>query len=152
MLKQQVQDRLRALGIRVTIVAKNIGYELRCADPIPFDMEYTRDLGYCAAKYICEGGTAAMVSIQEGRFKPVPFFEIMDPQTGRTKVRMVDVNSDRYKIAASYMLRLRREDFDDPKLLERHAATAHMTPDEFRAQFEYLVKGQAPSSLRPQSR
>jgi 6-phosphofructokinase len=32
----------------VTTAAKNIGYELRCADPIPFDMEYTRDLGYCA--------------------------------------------------------------------------------------------------------
>ena len=43
----------------MTIAAKNIGYELRCADPIPFDMEYTRDLGYCAAKYLLEGGNAA---------------------------------------------------------------------------------------------
>ena len=45
-------------GIKTTIVAKNIGYELRCADPIPFDMEYTRDLGYCAAKYLLAGGNA----------------------------------------------------------------------------------------------
>ena len=37
-------------GVKPTIVAKNIGYEVRCADPIPFDMEYTRDLGYCAAQ------------------------------------------------------------------------------------------------------
>lgn len=42
------------------IAAKNIGYELRCADPIPFDLEYARDLGYCATKYLLEGGTAAM--------------------------------------------------------------------------------------------
>ena len=47
--------RLKAFGIKTTIVAKNIGYELRCADPIPFDMEYTRDLGYCAAKYLLVG-------------------------------------------------------------------------------------------------
>ena len=47
--------RLRALGIKTTIAAKNIGYELRCADPIPFDMEYTRDLGYCAARLPAAG-------------------------------------------------------------------------------------------------
>src|SRR6185295_4164023 len=54
-LKAQVQARLRQFGIKTTIVAKNIGYELRCADPIPLDMEYTRDLGYCAAKYLLAG-------------------------------------------------------------------------------------------------
>ena len=48
-LKEEVQKRLKEFGLKTTIVAKNIGYELRCADPIPLDMEYTRDLGYCAA-------------------------------------------------------------------------------------------------------
>ena len=57
-LKAPVQARLKQFGIKTTIVAKNIGYELRCADPIPFDMEYTRDLGYCAAKYLLAGGNA----------------------------------------------------------------------------------------------
>ncbi len=56
-LKAAVQERLKQFGIKMTIVAKNIGYELRCADPIPFDMEYTRDLGYCAAKYLLSGGS-----------------------------------------------------------------------------------------------
>ena len=51
-LKREVQRHLRDFGIKTTVVAKNIGYELRCADPIPFDMEYTRDLGYCASKYL----------------------------------------------------------------------------------------------------
>ena len=37
-------------GSRRRSSSKNIGYEVRCADPIPFDMEYTRDLGYCAAQ------------------------------------------------------------------------------------------------------
>jgi len=54
-----VQKRLKEFGLKATIAAKNIGYELRCADPIPMDMEYTRDLGYCAAKYVLGGGNAA---------------------------------------------------------------------------------------------
>ena len=131
-VKAEVQKRLALLGIKSTIVSKNIGYELRCADPIPFDMEYTRDLGYLAARYIIEGGSSALISIQEGRFKPIPFSEIMSRETGRMRVRMVDIESDRYKIARTYMLRLKKEDFEDPHELERLAATAHMTPDAFR--------------------
>ena len=63
-LKAQVQQRLKQLNLKMTIASKNIGYELRCADPIPMDMEYTRDLGYCAAKYLLAGGNAAMISMQ----------------------------------------------------------------------------------------
>ncbi|MGE0474658.1 MAG: 6-phosphofructokinase, partial [Nitrospirales bacterium] len=49
-LKDTVTRKLKHHDIKITIVSKNIGYELRCADPIPFDMEYTRDLGHCAAQ------------------------------------------------------------------------------------------------------
>ena len=86
-LKRQVSARLRSMGIKATLVSKNIGYELRCADPIPYDMEYTRDLGYCAAKFLLSGGDKAMVSMQGGHFVPVPFTELLDPKTGRARVR-----------------------------------------------------------------
>ena len=89
-----MQARLKQFGIKTTIVAKNIGYELRCADPIPFDMEYTRDLGYCAAKYLLSGGNAAMVSMQGGHFVPIPFPELLDPKTGKAKIRLVDIALD----------------------------------------------------------
>lgn len=138
-LKYEVQARLKQFGIKSTIVAKNIGYELRCADPIPFDMEYTRDLGYCAARYILEGGNAAMVSIQNGRFVPIPFHEILDPKTGRARVRMVDMSAEYYHIARRYMIRLSPEDFEDPHELAKYAATANISLDEFRRQFQYLV-------------
>jgi ATP-dependent phosphofructokinase / diphosphate-dependent phosphofructokinase len=147
--KGRVRSRLAEVGIKATLVSKNIGYEVRCADPIPFDMEYTRDLGYCAAKYVIEGGTSALVSIQQGRFKPVPFESIMDPETGRMRVRMVDINSDRYRIAYAYMLRLKRADFDDPGELGRLASAAHMTPEAFRREFGHLVERDAPSSILP---
>jgi len=143
-LKREVVARLRALKIKTTIAEKNIGYELRCADPIPFDMEYTRDLGYCAAKYLLSGGNAAMISMQAGHFVPIPFAALLDPGTGRTKVRLVDVASTRYAIARRYMIRLRRDDFDDAHELAKIAATAGVSLEEFRREFEYLVEDELP--------
>ncbi len=139
-IKTEVSRRLKELGLKVTIVAKNMGYELRCADPIPFDMEYTRDLGYCAARYVIEGGSEALISLQAGIFKPIPFKEIMDPKTGRMRVRMVDVASDRYKIARGYMLCLKKEDFADQRELTRLAAASGLSVEAFRARFQKLVE------------
>ncbi len=138
-LKEQVKRELRKLGIKLTIVSKDIGYELRSADPIPFDMEYTRDLGYTAAQFILEGGNAAMVSIQNGHFVPLYFKDILDPKTGKARVRMVDVSSEYYFIARRYMLRLNKADFEDPFELSKYAATAGMTVEEFTDRFKYLI-------------
>jgi ATP-dependent phosphofructokinase / diphosphate-dependent phosphofructokinase len=145
-LKKAAQKRLKELGIKTTVVSKNIGYELRCADPIPFDMEYTRDLGYCAAKFLFSGGNAAMVSLQGGNFVPIPFSQMLDPNTGRTKVRMVDIHSTRYAIARRYMIRLRRDDFEDPQTLAKFGAVCNpkLSVDEFRRQFQYLIENEAP--------
>jgi ATP-dependent phosphofructokinase / diphosphate-dependent phosphofructokinase len=148
-LKAEVQARLRQFGIRTTIAAKNIGYELRCADPVPYDMEYTRDLGYCAAKYLLAGGNAALMSMQAGNFVPVPFHDLFDPSTGRARVRMVDIHSTRYAIARRYMIRLRRDDFDDAHELARFAATAGVSLQEFRNQFGYLIDDEPPPMVMP---
>lgn len=139
-LKQQVAERLKDFKLKVTIVAKNIGYELRCSDPIPFDMEYTRDLGYSAAQFILNGGNAAMVSMQNGKFVPLFFKDILDPKTKKTKVRMVDPTAEAYLIARKYMLRLNNSDFDDPHELAKFAATCGISLEDFRSQFYYLIE------------
>jgi len=146
-LKSEVQKRLKQFGLKTTIAAKNIGYELRCADPIPLDMEYTRDLGYCAAKYLLAGGNAVMISMQGGHFVPIPFAELLDPDTGRARVRLVDITSTRYAIARRYMIRLRRDDFEDAHELAKFAATAGMSLQQFRAEFEALI-GREPPPLQ----
>jgi 6-phosphofructokinase 1 len=146
-LKKAVNARLRDLGVpKVTVVSKDIGYELRCADPVPYDMEYTRDLGYCAAKFLFSGGNAAMVSLQAGNFVPIPFAQLLDPQTGRTRVRMVDIKSTRYAIARRYMIRLRRDDFEDPGLLALFGAVCSpkRSAEEFKREFGYVVENEAP--------
>jgi 6-phosphofructokinase 1 len=144
-LKHQVQAQLKELGLKTTIVRKNIGYELRCADPIPFDMEYTRDLGYCAAKCLLEGGSDVLITMEGGRFVPVPFEALLDPETGRARLRMLDSQSTRYAIARRYMIRLRRDDFEDPHELARFAATCGISLEAFRERFAYLVATEPPS-------
>jgi ATP-dependent phosphofructokinase / diphosphate-dependent phosphofructokinase len=134
-LRREVMRGMKALGLVTTIVAKNVGYELRCADPIPFDMEYTRDLGYCAAQFLLDGGTGAMVSIQNGQFVPIPFKEMVDPASGRARVRMVDVTAQSYQIARRYMIRLSDEDFKDPVALGRYAALVGLSPEAFQDRF-----------------
>lgn len=142
-LKSRVQERLKEFNIKTTIVPKNIGYELRCADPIPFDMEYCRDLGFMASKFLFDGGSGALISIQNGRFVPLYFKNILDSKTKRMRVRMVDIDSESYHVAYRYMIRLKAEDFEDPHELAKYAATANVSLDEFQKQFGYLVKDQS---------
>ncbi len=143
-LKKAVRKRLAEFGLKTTIVAKDVGYELRCADPIPHDMEYTRDLGYCAAKYLLSGGSGAMVTMQAGQFVPVPFDTMLDPETGKTRVRLVDVDSTRYSIARRYMIRLRRDDFENPEAVAAFAGIAGISTDEFKQEFESIVADERP--------
>ncbi len=146
LLKRKVLKRLGDLpgDLATTIQSRNVGYELRCTDPIPFDMEYTRDLGYSATKYLIEGGDAAMITIQRGQFVPMAFTDILDPVTKRTRVRNVNTDTESYKIARRYMTRLRKDDFRSPETVAHFAETAGLSPEEFRQQFEYVVASEAP--------
>ncbi len=150
LLRRAVRARIAELGLGTKVISKNLGYELRCADPIPHDMEYTRDLGYCAAQYLIEGGSAAMVSIQGGQFVPIPFDRMLDPATGRARVRLVDVRSSRYQIARRYMIRLGRSDFSEPGELASLARVAGLAPEVFRREFEYVTADEpVPQRLQP---
>ena len=57
---------------------------------------------------------------------------------------MVDIHSTRYAIARRYMIRLRRDDFDDPHELAKFAATAGISLTDFRKEFEYLIDTELP--------
>lgn len=138
-LKNLVKKTLDSLGIKITIVDKNIGYELRAADPIPFDIEYTRNLGYGAVRFLLRGGTGSMITFFEGHLRPVPFVEVMDYSTGRVKVRKVDIASETYEVGRKYMIRLEKEDIEGENL-KRIAKTVKLGPEEFKNRFGYLVE------------
>lgn len=133
-VKVELQGRFLRRGIKVTITNKDIGYELRCADPISFDAAYCRDLGYHAVRFLAGGGSGAMITVQNGKLVPVPFAS-MRTAAGRTRVRNVDPSSESYRVAREYMLRLEPEDFHDPAWVERLAEAGGTTADELRARF-----------------
>ena len=149
-VKAEVQGRLSERGLRVTITHKNVGYELRCADPIPFDAEYCRDLGYSAVRFLLGGGSGAMVSIQGGRLVPIPFDDLREPETGKTKVRLVDTNSEGFRVARAYMIRLEAEDFAHAAWVDRLADAAHLTPGAFRAALRVPRFDEAVRAVRSQ--
>jgi len=149
-VKTRVRQELAKLGIKMTIVDKDIGYELRCADPTSFEMEYVKELGFSAAKHALMGGSGDMVSIQDGVFVPIPFYAIMDPSTGRTKVRMMDIHSEAYEMALEYMIRLKKEDFENEETVKKLAACANLDPEQFRQRFEKVaVKFEGSSVVIP---
>lgn len=137
-----IGQRLKEFGHDLTMVDKEIGYELRCADPIPFDAEYTRDLGYGAVKFLLGDESAkygAIISLVAGRLKPLPFADKLDPVTKRMQTRQVDVTGESYDCARNYMTRLEKADFANAGLVGRLAAAAGLTAEKFKERFGYLV-------------
>lgn len=138
-VKSAVQARLEKRGRKVTIVDKTIGYELRCAPPIPYDAEHARDLGYAAVDYLVSGNSEAVIAVQDGEFTPIPFDKMVDPETGAGKIRHVDVKTESYRIARDYMVRLEPADFLDPAWVDKLSDAAGLSPAEFKQHFAKLA-------------
>lgn len=135
-IKNLVQARFESRGLKITIVDKTIGYELRCVPPIPLEAEYGRDLGYAAVNYLREGGSGVLITIQAGEFKPIPLVDGVDPATGRGRQRPVEIERDEYQVARDYMMRLEPRDFVDETNVQALATAAGLTPVQFRERFE----------------
>lgn len=142
LMKDLLMEKLEKLGIKITLIDKDLGYELRCADPIPFDAEYTRDLGFSAVKFLLSPDAdkfGAIISFDDGRMVPLPFDKMLNPETGRMQVRRVNVDGEAYECARHYMICLERADFEKPAQLQKLAASVSMTSEQFRKRFGYLV-------------
>ena len=74
-----------------------------------------------------------MVCLQDGNLQPVPFGDLLDPETGRTRMRLVDLDSQTYRVARDYMIRLEVHDLEDQRSLELTAAAGGMSVDELRS-------------------
>ena len=149
-LKTLVERRFAERGQNLTIVHKTIGYELRCAPPVAFDCEYVKTLGYGAVEFLLNPDEStsridgALVCIVDGQLRYLKFEDLMDPKTKKTSVRPVDISKPAYRVAREYMIRLEREDFENPQRLEKLARAASsqekpLTTAAFRKKFEHVV-------------
>jgi 6-phosphofructokinase 1 len=140
MLAEELMRRFAERGDKTTITPQTIGYMLRCAPPTPLDMAYCRDLGNGAIRLLLDEkldlSAGVMVTIQSGNIVPMRFTEMVDPRTNRTRIRTVDVTSDAYQVARAYMIRLERQDLDNPVQLAKLASASNMSEADFRKKFD----------------
>ncbi|MHB8147873.1 MAG: diphosphate--fructose-6-phosphate 1-phosphotransferase [Vulcanimicrobiaceae bacterium] len=140
LLRDGVRRRLDELGLQTTVLTKDIGYELRCAKPVAFDVDYTRTLGYGAVRYLLEGNSGALIALCGGRVEPVMLDALLDPATGRIRTRLVDVTTEAYTVARDYMVRLEAGDLASP-VLESLASHTNLTPGAFKQRFGRVGSG-----------
>lgn len=143
MVRTFLADRLKDLGLKFDMIDKDLGYELRCADPIPFDVEYVRNLGYGAVKFLLSPAAeenGVVITFAGGTMAPRPFQEMIDPATKKMRPRLVDTHGENYEVARRYMIRLEKGDFEDPARLEKLAAVVKMAPAQFTERFGYVVR------------
>ncbi len=138
-LRDAVRTRLSEIGVDSAVHAKDIGYELRCAKPVPFDVDYTRTLGFGAVRYLVDGGSGALIALEGGRVRPLVLEDLLDPRTGRIRTRQVDRSTEAYRVARDYMVYLEPADFRDEAHLAGLAAQTNLSPQEFAKQFESVA-------------
>ncbi|MBN2040106.1 MAG: 6-phosphofructokinase [Spirochaetes bacterium] len=93
-------------GGSIKLTAKQIGYETRAGSPISFDVVLGSMLGYGAYKFYSENRFGVMVSVNDNfDLKPVPFEELIDPETLRTRLRDVPKGSDFYTLKENLSFR-----------------------------------------------
>ncbi len=141
-LRTEIERRFNDRGEAMGVVDLTLGYELRSAAPIPFDIDYTRTLGHGAVSFLlshtAEGnGTSqgAMICVVDNQLRAVPFEDMRDSNTGKTAIRMVDTNSLYYDVARRYMIRLEQSDLEDNELVQQLAGITSMQPHAFKRRF-----------------
>ena len=140
-LRRQVQQAFAQRGEQIAIVDVTLGYQLRCAPPIPFDIDYTRTLGYGAVRFLLSDTDderlrfGGMICQVDGQRKVLAFDDLRDPDTGRIRVRTVDIDSEYYAVAREYMIRLDAEDWRDRDFISQMAQAANLTLEAFESAF-----------------
>ncbi len=141
LLKKALGEKLSEKGVEAELVHKRLGYEMRSANPIPFDVDYTRKLGYCAVKYLLGGeGGGALVYVRTGKIQAIPFQELIDKKTNSIKVRYMDRNTEAYEVSQKYMIKLRREDIETPATLKELSRQTSLSSGEFREYFSKVFR------------
>ncbi|MFA5860276.1 MAG: 6-phosphofructokinase [Candidatus Thermoplasmatota archaeon] len=131
--------RFKPRGLETGFITKIIGYELRCADPVAFDVQYTRTLGYGAVEFLAKGQGNALISLQNGQLVPIKFEDLRDPATGKVRVRRVDVEGGAWKAALALQARIHASDLEGPAL-EKLAKAAKLDVASAKARYQALAR------------
>ena len=137
-IRDEVEKRFKKINKPMDIVDLTLGYELRSAPPIPFDIDYTRTLGHGAVKFLIsssKNNQSALICLENGQVRSLSFEEIRDKNTNKTSIRKVDINSLYYDVARRYMTRIENDDLKDKKKLTEISKISKLSLKEIKQKF-----------------
>ncbi|OGE83393.1 MAG: 6-phosphofructokinase [Candidatus Delongbacteria bacterium GWF2_40_14] len=110
-----LQVELNKLRINVKSRPVEIGYEVRCVNPIAFDLRYCSSLGNGVKELFDRGEKGCIVIARpDGRVEPLYLKDIAD-EKGKIKPRLLDVESESFKLIFNSMASIKESDYEDAK-------------------------------------
>ena len=89
-----LEKELKKLGMKVKTRPVEIGYDVRCQDPVAYDLTYCTELAMGVYQLFSEGKTGCMVYVDAyGNVSPLYLADLQDPETGKIPPRVVDINA-----------------------------------------------------------
>lgn len=87
-----IEKELKAMGLKVKTRPVEIGYDVRCNDPVAYDLTYCSQLGMGVWSLYSESETGCMVYVDaSGRVSPLYLKDLQD-STGKIPPRKVDIS------------------------------------------------------------
>ena len=103
-----LEAEFKKIGVKVKSRPVEIGYDVRCQDPVAYDVTYCTELAMGVYQLYSEGKTGCMVYVDSyGNVSPLYLADLQDPNTGKIPPRVVDINAgtaqNYYKYIAHYV-------------------------------------------------
>ena len=114
-----LEAEFKKIGLKVKSRPVEIGYDVRCQDPVAYDLTYCTELAMGVYQLYSEGKTGCMVYVDAyGNVSPLYLADLQDPTTGKIPPRVVDINAgtaqNYYNYIAHYVT---PEDYEAVKAL-----------------------------------
>ena len=110
-----LQVKLKELGLVVKSRPVELGYELRCCNPIAFDLTFCTLLGIGVKKLYDQGISGCIVSANSrGDITPL-FLKDFEDENGKIPPRLVDINSDMAQLFINNLFYIQEKDYQQAK-------------------------------------
>lgn len=113
---QLLKAELKKLNLKIKCRPVEIGYTIRCVDPIAYDLRFCTNLGY-AVKELYDNGDSRCIAIStpEGEYKALSMAEIANDK-GIIVPRLVDMESQEIKNTVKSFEALTAHDMESAKM------------------------------------
>ncbi len=110
-----LQIKLKEIGLDIKSRPVELGYELRCCNPIAFDLTLCTLLGIGVKKLFDQGATGCIVSANSrGDITPL-YLKDFEDENGKIPPRLVDINSDMAQLFIENLFFLKEKDYENAK-------------------------------------